>query len=63
MLRYMQRKVINLCASLKADYISNKIDDNKGNEKVLFNILHRNKTKPLLTQTDPQVFADEFATI
>ena len=58
----MQRKVTNLCASLKADYIGNKINDNNGNQKVLVNItnslLHRNMTKQLPTQLDPQVFGD-----
>ena len=60
----MQRKCTNLCASLKADYISNKIND-KGSQKVLFNIthslLHRNKPQPLPTHLDPHVLADEFA--
>jgi hypothetical protein len=63
--KHAQDKVIKQCTSLKADYFNNKVNDNRGDQKTLFQVanslLHRNKSKPLPMHTDTQILANDFA--
>ena len=57
--------VTSMCSTAKSNFYTNKILENKGNKKELFNVanglMHRNKTKPLPTHIDPKELADDFA--
>ena len=61
----LHHRCVDLCDKLKADHYVSKIDENKGNQKALFNItnslLHRKKVGPLPSHVDSQKLADEFA--
>ena len=65
MFKSLHLQCVNLCAKLKAEHFVSKIDENKGNQKALFNItnslLHRNNSRPLPSHVDSQKLADEFA--
>ena len=53
-----------MCAKYKSEYFCNKIEEHSGDQKELFritsNLLHKGKSKPLPSHTDPIQLANEF---